>query len=68
VEFGSALQQLPPAHARAVELWSRGASELEIAAALEITTSAVAPLVEVGVAKLAAVLRLAVLTGGTEQP
>lgn len=57
MDFGAALDRLPTAYAAAVDLWSRGATETEIAEALHVAPVAVPAMVELGVAKLTAVLQ-----------
>lgn len=64
VDVSVALGQLPEAHARAIELWSAGASTDTIATQLEVPEEAVVPMLEVGFAKLTSVLRGAVLAVG----
>lgn len=66
--MGRALEQLPPAHARALELWMTGASAGEIAADLGVADDAVWPIVGVGLAKLAGVVRSSVTPPSAVEP
>lgn len=57
MDFGVAVEQLPAVYARAVKMWSGGATEEDIATTLSVAPEAVPALVELGVAKLTAVLQ-----------
>ena len=56
MELGDALAELPPAYARALRLRIEGATELDIAARLDIAPDSVGTLIRLAEAKLAALL------------
>jgi len=65
---GRALERLPPAHARVLELWGCGTPDDEVAEELGVSGDAVPALVGIALAKLAGIVRAAVTSPQGVEP